>query len=85
MSLSRYSFACAFMVVGNLDRDRLHAERIGRILVESVGDVLDEIDEAGEILLGADRQVERVGVGLQLRADVVDAAEEIRRRRGPSC
>jgi hypothetical protein len=31
----------------------------------------------GEVLLGADRQEERVGVGLQLRADVVDRAVEV--------
>ncbi len=45
----------------------------------------NEIDDADELVLGADRQLNRHGHATQARLDLLDAAQEVRRRRGPSC
>jgi hypothetical protein len=56
--------------------DRRQAERV-LFVVEEVRDHLHQVDDAGEVLLGADRQEQRVRVALELRADVVDRPVEV--------
>ena len=63
------------LVLRDVDRVVLHALRVG--LVVDVGDVLDQVDHALELFALADRDEERVGVALELGADVVDGAEVI--------
>ena len=47
--------------------------------------MLDQVDHALEVFLGADRQLHRDRVGAQALADLLDHAQEVGALRGPSC
>ena len=61
----------------NLPDLRVETERIGGVILEEIGLHLHEVHEAGEILLGTDGQEERMSVGAQLLAHLLDAGVEI--------
>ena len=63
----------------------IEAEEIGGILLEIIGLHLHEVDQTPEILLGADGQEQRMGVGGEFLSHLLDAGEEIGARPGPSC
>src|SRR5690606_29940197 len=63
--------------IRNLTRQGLETERILGV-VEVVCDILNQIDQAIEVVLGADRAVKRMGVRAELLAHLLDRTEEIR-------
>jgi hypothetical protein len=82
-SLSRYSSACVLQVGRDLVVVELR-RRASRPR-QTIGLHLDQVDDALEVDLGADRQLDRTGVRAEAVDHRVDAAVEVGADAGPSC
>ena len=72
-------------LVGHRRRRIVLARALGLVAREVERAHAHQIDDAGEAILGADRQLDRDRARAEPRADLLDARRESRRRRGPSC
>ena len=73
MSFSRYSSACADELVG--DRDLAAVVALGAVVL--VGLHVDEVDDAADVVLGADRDLGRDGVRAEGGLEGVERPEEV--------